>query len=140
MATKTLKNPISTEWSERIVHAFALYTNATITNREEGRISLHVPFLIKVGKNEMNGAADVDFGPNDFGLQPRKGAENLTDTEIGRNLFAMLCDHIVNTNKDSKGKPFTNLKKLSIKTGYGDVYTWNGKSGEVKDAPVKIKK
>lgn len=140
MATKTMNKPVSTDWSERIVHAFALYTNATITDREEGKISLHVPFLIKVGKKEMKGAADVDFGPNDFGLQPKNGAEKLTDTEIGRHLFAMLCDHIVNTSRDSKGKPFTNLRKLSISTGYGDTYTWNGKTGDVKDAVVKIKK
>lgn len=140
MATKISKKRVSTEWSNRVVHAFALYTNATITDRKEGKVSLHVPFLVKFGKNKLNGSADVDFGPADFGLQPKDGADKFTDTEIGRNMFSMLCDHLMNTSKDSKGKVLSSYKKVSIQTGYGDTYTWNGTYGEVKDAVAKPQK
>ena len=150
MATK-IKNPKvpkiapeiieeTSEWGNRIAHAFALYTNAVITERNKGCISLRVPFTIVVGKATLPGTADVDFGPKDYGLVPTEEAKKMTDAEIGKTMFSALCDYLMTGSLDVAGKkPLAKCKKVIIRSDYGETYVWNGKTGEIKSPKTATK-
>ena len=141
-----IKNPkygkvvkVNTDFGTRIVNAMALYTNATVTVREKNRIALSIPLTIKMGKESEKMLWNVNFGPEDFGVSP-KVVESIADFEIGKQMFAMLCDYLSSGIVNKKGKPFRSSKANSITTDYGDKYTWNGTEGIVTEATVKPKK
>ena len=131
---------IASDFGVRIVNAMALYTNATVTKREKNHIALNIPLTIKMGKDSNDMMFEVHFGPEDFGVSPKVVEDSVTDLEIGKQMFAMLCDYLSSGIVNKKGKSFRDIKNNAIATQYGDKYVWKGTEGIVVEAGAKSKK
>lgn len=131
---------VASEYGNRIIDAMALYTNATVTTRDKDKISLSIPLTMKMGKQTDSFRWIVSFGPAEFGVAPKMIDKNLTDLEIGKQMFAMLCDYLSHSIVDKKGRFMHSVKDNSITTQYGDKYIWKGTEGVVIEAGKKSKK
>lgn len=131
---------VASDYGTRIINAMALYTNATVTKREKDQIALSIPLTITMGKKSDTIRWNVNFGPEEFGIAPKMADDSLTDIEIGKQMFAMLCDYLSRSIVDKKGKPLRSVKNNAITTQYGDKYVWKGTEGIVVEAGAKSKK
>ncbi len=138
---KKFKKPVkvSSDWGQYLIKSMALYTNATISERTKETLSLSIPLTIKMGRKSDTVNMQVQFGPEDFGVAPAL-KEKMTNLELGKQMFAMLCDYLSNIIGTEDGKRFRETKNNAIITTYGDKYVWKDGKGEVVDATVKPKK
>lgn len=128
---------VASEYGTRIINAMALYTNATVTKREKDQITLSIPLVITMGKKSDMIRWNVNFGPEEFGIAPKMADDSLTDIEIGKQMFAMLCDYLSSCIVNKKGKSLRSVKNNAIITQYGDKYIWQGTEGIVVEAGAK---
>lgn len=140
-ANKKYKKPVkvSSDWGQYLVKSMALYTNATIAERTAETLVLSIPLTIKMGRKSDTMSIPVQFGPEDFGVAPSL-KENMTNLELGKQMFAMLCDYLSDIIGTKDGKSFRQTKNNAIITTYGDKYVWKDGKGEVVDATIKPKK
>lgn len=131
---------VTSEYGTRIINAMALYTNATVTLREKDKIALSIPLTVQMGKQTDSFRWIVNFGPEEFGVAPKVVEDSVTDLEIGKQMFAMLCDYLSHSIVDKKGRIMHSVKDNSITTQYGDKYIWKGTEGVVLEAGAKSKK
>jgi len=128
---------VASEYGNRIINAMALYTNATVTLREKDKIALSIPLTVQMGKQTDLFRWIVNFGPEEFGVAPKVVEDSVTDLEIGKQMFAMLCDYLSHSIVDKKGRIMHSVKNNSITTQYGDKYIWKGTEGIVVEAGAK---
>lgn len=124
------------------IHALALYVNATIMERTEDAVMLHIPYTLVVGKKSVKCFVKFKVYPKtvdlDFDIHTK------TIAEIGESMFGY-CFSIVRKEPNVLGvdnKPLSNVKNFTIVTDYGDKFVWsNGTYKTVKAAaPKKAKK
>lgn len=124
------------------IHALALYVNATIMERTEDAVMLHIPYTLVVGKKSVKCFVKFKVYPKtvdlDFDIHTK------TIAEIGESMFGY-CFDIVRKEPNVLGvdnKPLSNVKNFTIVTDYGDKFVWsNGTYKTVKAAaPKKAKK
>lgn len=124
------------------IHALALYVNATIMERTEDAVMLHIPYTLVVGKKSVRCFVKFKIYPKtidlDFDIHTK------TIAEIGESMFGY-CFDIVRKEPNVLGvdnKPLSNVKNFTIVTDYGDKFVWsNGTYKTVKAAaPKKAKK
>lgn len=124
------------------IHALALYVNATILERTEDAVMLHIPYTLVVGKKSVRCFVKFKVYPKtvvlDFDIHTK------TIAEIGESMFGY-CFDIVRKEPNVLGvdnKPLSNVKNFTIVTDYGDKFVWsNGTYKTVKAAaPKKAKK
>lgn len=124
------------------IHALALYVNATIMERTEDAVMLHIPYTLVVGKKSVRCFVKFKVYPKtvdlDFDIHTK------TIAEIGESMFGY-CFDIVRKEPNVLGvdnKPLSNVKNFTIVTDYGDKFVWsNGTYKTVKAAaPKKAKK
>ena len=124
------------------IHALALYVNATIMERTEDAVMLHIPYTLVVGKKSVRCFVKFKVYPKTVYLD--YDINTKTIAEIGESMFGY-CFDIVRKEPNVLGvdnKPLSNVKNFTIVTDYGDKFVWsNGTYKTVKAAaPKKAKK
>lgn len=136
------KKTANAEAGNLCIHALALYVNATIMERTEDAVMLHIPYTLVVGKKSVRCFVKFKIYPKtvalDFDINTK------TIAEIGESMFGF-CFDIVRKEPNVLGvdnKPLSNVKNFTIVTDYGDKFVWsNGTYKTVKAAaPKKAKK
>lgn len=122
--TKELTLKQQLEFHER-VSALALYTNATIVDRNKQTTTLHVVLKVKTGKNskyfDMNIVCDYSI----LKVKLRRG----TLVEKGKDMFRAACDDF---------RAEHNLDTVTITTAYGDRYEYKNHVTRLYNARSKM--
>ena len=136
------KKTANAEVGNLCIHALALYVNATIMERTEDAVMLHIPYTLVVGKKYVRCFVKFKVYPKTVYLD--YDINTKTIAEIGESMFGY-CFDIVRKEPNVLGvdnKPLSNVKNFTIVTDYGDKFVWsNGTYKTVKAAaPKKAKK
>lgn len=136
------KKTANAEVGNLCIHALALYVNATIMERTEDAVMLHIPYTLVVGKKSVRCFVKFKVYPKtvdlDFDINTK------TIAEIGESMFVFAFD-LLRKEPNVLGiddKPLSTLKNFTVVTTYGDKFIWNnGAYKTVKaNAPKKAKK